>query len=413
MNQELNYLFPNLGLLREETVFYLHDGTHTSRSLLGVGNTHSLRFSSPNPDVFRQLDTFLRSPGWKMGYLSYELKNALEDLRSPDLNPHHWPALLFVRPRIVLSIEKGKVAVLQGEEEEDLEEILAAVQTPREKYQPEPLELQSRISKHEYLHQLEKVHYHIQRGDIYEMNFCQEFFHASANIDPSHTYTALHKQTQAPFSCYLRSRDHYLMCGSPERYLSKTGTEVISQPIKGTIRRGKDTEEDEALKAQLAADPKERSENIMITDLVRNDLNKVALPGSVQVPDLCGIYSFETVHQMISTVKATLPESCTIGELLQATFPMGSMTGAPKVRAMQLIDEMEHVQRGIYSGAVGFVDPEGNCDFNVVIRSLIYHAGKKYLSAMVGGAITAESIPENEYNECLLKAEALFKSLRS
>lgn len=406
-------MFPNLGLLREETMFYLHDGTHTGRSLLGIGNHHSLRFTHPHKDVYEQLDAFLKCPGWKMGYLSYDLKNATEDLRSNDLNPHHWPSLLFVVPRIVLSIERGKITILQGEDQPDLNSILEAIEAPHTDFDIETLELQPRISKHEYLHQLETVQKHIQRGDIYEMNFCQEFFHPNAHIEPSHTYTALHKQTKAPFSCYMRTSDHYLMCGSPERYLSKTGQKVISQPIKGTIRRGKNKEEDEVLKAALKSDPKERSENIMITDLVRNDLNKVAVPGTVTVPELCEIYSFETVHQMISTVEATLPPSCSIGELLKATFPMGSMTGAPKIKAMEIIDSLEHVQRGIYSGAVGYVDPEGNCDFNVVIRSLIYHAGKKYLSAMVGGAITAQSIAEKEYEECLLKAEALFQSLRS
>ena len=222
----------------------------------------------------------------------------------------------------------------------------------------------------------------------------------------------IHAATKAPFSAFFDWNDHSIMCGSPERYLKKLGNQLISQPIKGTMRRGADAEEDEALKAQLSADPKERSENIMITDLVRNYLSKVATKGSVQVDELCGIYTFETVHQMITTISAELKDGVSIAELIQATFPMGSMTGAPKVRAMQIIEELEVSKRGVYSGAMGYIDPEGNMDFNVVIRSLLYNKKKRYLSALVGGAITAASDPEREYDECLLKAQALFKALQ-
>lgn len=201
------------------------------------------------------------------------------------------------------------------------------------------------------------------------------------------------------------------MCGSPERYLRKIGNKVISQPIKGTAPRSADVEEDAQNIVRLKTDPKERAENIMITDLVRNDLSKSALPGSVKVEELCEIYSYQTVHQMISTISAQYPADLPFTKIIADTFPMGSMTGAPKVMAMKLIHEIEKKARGLYSGSVGYIDPNGDFDFNVVIRSLQYNAETNYLSAMVGSAITALANPETEYQECLLKADALFKAL--
>ncbi|CAN0604026.1 unnamed protein product, partial [Ectocarpus sp. 12 AP-2014] len=198
----------------------------------------------------------------------------------------------------------------------------------------------------------------------------------------------------------------YLRCGSPERYLKKNGQTVVSQPIKGTAARGLNEVEDEKLKVQLGNDEKERTENIMITDLVRNDLSKSALKGSVEVKEFCKVYTFEQVHQMISTIVSKVPKDKNPVELIQETFPMGSMTGAPKISAMKIIEELEETKRGLYSGTVGYFDPNGNFDFNVVIRSILYNATKKYVSFSVGSAITAKSNPEKEYQECLLKAKA-------
>ncbi|MCW9041190.1 MAG: anthranilate synthase component I family protein, partial [Flavobacteriales bacterium] len=222
----------------------------------------------------------------------------------------------------------------------------------------------------------------------------------------------LNKKSPTPFSCFVKQDDKYLLCASPERFIQKTGNDIISQPIKGTIKRGKDQQEDEQLKKVLFNDQKERSENIMIVDLVRNDLSKIAQKNSVKVDELCGIYTFPQVHQMISTVRAIVKENTTFEEIIQALFPMGSMTGAPKISAMQLIEKYEATRRGIYSGTVGYITPEKNVDFNVVIRSITYNDSLKYLSFMVGGAITALSIPEKEYEECLLKAKAMMEVLK-
>ncbi|MFY7988966.1 MAG: chorismate-binding protein, partial [Flavobacterium sp.] len=194
-------------------------------------------------------------------------------------------------------------------------------------------------------------------------------------------------------------------------YLRKEGLKVISQPIKGTARRSLDVKQDEQLKSDLAQNEKERSENIMIVDLVRNDLSHTATKGSVQVEELCQIYTFKQVHQMISTIVSEVENTTSPIEILRTTFPMGSMTGAPKISAMQIIEALEETKRGLYSGTVGYFTPTGDFDFNVVIRSILYNSQNKYLSFSVGSAVTAQAIPEMEYEECLLKAKAMFEVL--
>jgi para-aminobenzoate synthetase component 1 len=244
------------------------------------------------------------------------------------------------------------------------------------------------------------------------MNFCYEFFNENAEIDPFDTYKKLNELTSAPFSCFGKFNKNYILSGSPERYISKNKLKITSQPIKGTIARGANEIEDLVQIKNLKTNEKERSENIMIVDLVRNDLSKIAEKNSVKVDELCGIYTFETVHQMISSVSATIKPNISFIDILKATFPMGSMTGAPKIRAMELIEKYESTKRGVYSGCVGYVKPNGDFDFNVIIRTLLYDSKKKYLSCMVGGAITSKSREKEEYQETLLKAEALLQALK-
>jgi para-aminobenzoate synthetase component I len=244
------------------------------------------------------------------------------------------------------------------------------------------------------------------------VNLCQEFFAENTLLDPLAVFERLNALAEAPFSAFLRWQRRYLLSASPERFLKKTGRRVVSQPIKGTRRRGKNAEEDEHIRRELAASEKDRAENVMIVDLVRNDLSRHCLPGSVRADELFGIYTFPTVHQMISTVSGALPPGADGLRLLRDAFPMGSMTGAPKVMAMQLIEQYERSRRGLYSGALGYFDPDGDFDFNVVIRSVLYNAESGYVSASVGGAIVYDSDPEQEYEECMLKAEAMIASLR-
>ncbi|NJW51337.1 anthranilate synthase component I family protein [Salinimicrobium oceani] len=351
---------------------------------------------------------------WIFGYLSYDLKNDVEQLKSDNHDQLGFPDLFFFQPKRLFILRGGELemqylGVVDDEMEEDLEQLLQ-----KEHFGPEffsnheGIQVKPRISREDYYSKVEKILAHIHRGDIYEANFCQEFYAEEVGLDPLHTFSALNKISRPPFASFFKNHEHFLLSASPERYLQKIENTLISQPIKGTAPRDLlNPERDLRLCQELEQDSKERSENIMIVDLVRNDLSKTAKKGSVQVPELCKVYSFQQVHQMISTVTAQLEEGIPPVEVLKTTFPMGSMTGAPKISAMEIIEHYEESRRGLYSGAVGYFDPNGNFDFNVVIRSILYNAKNKYVSFSVGGAITSRSIPEKEYEECLIKAGAL------
>ena len=352
---------------------------------------------------------------WLFGYLSYDLKNDVEHLKSQNFDGLQFPDLYFFQPKKIFLL-KGNTVELQylnmcdDEVETDFEEIIQS-QISKVQSQKKPINIQQRISEENYLKKVEKMLTHIHRGDIYEANFCMEFFAEEANIEPVDIYQKLNQISASPFAVYFKKNQHYLLSASPERYLKKEEEKVISQPIKGTAKRNFDIELDEQNKVDLQNNPKERSENIMIVDLVRNDLSHTATKGSVEVEELCEIYSFKQVHQMISTIVSNVEHTTSSIEILRTTFPMGSMTGAPKISAMQIIEELEETKRGLYSGAVGYFTPTGNFDFNVVIRSILYNSENNYLSFSVGSAITSEAIPEKEYEECLLKAKAMFEVL--
>ncbi|MFN7045411.1 MAG: anthranilate synthase component I family protein [Flavobacterium sp.] len=352
---------------------------------------------------------------WLFGYLSYDLKNDTEDLQSNNFDGLAFPDLFFFQPKKLLLIKGNEVEIqylrlCDDEMEADFEEIISIA--PITHY-PSPIIIKQRISKENYLSKVSKMLEHIHRGDIYEANFCMEFYAEKAQIEPLEIYQKLNAISEPPFAVYFKNNFQYLLSASPERYLRKEGLKVISQPIKGTARRSFDLEQDEQLKFDLALNEKERSENIMIVDLVRNDLSHTATKGSVQVEELCQIYSFKQVHQMISTIVSEVENTTSPIEILRTTFPMGSMTGAPKISAMQIIEALEETKRGLYSGAVGYFTPNGDFDFNVVIRSILYNSQNQYLSFSVGSAITSQAIPENEYEECLLKAKAMFEVLQS
>jgi para-aminobenzoate synthetase component 1 len=244
---------------------------------------------------------------------------------------------------------------------------------------------------------------HIQRGDIYEINYCLEFYADEILINPFGVFKALNNFAQSPFASFFRSKDLFIMSATPERYLQRIDNKVVSQPIKGTAKRFLNQAADEKSKSDLKSNAKEVIENVMIVDLVRNDLSITAKKKSVQVEEICEVYTFNQVHQMISTISSEVEQETTSSTLLKTTFPMGSMTGAPKKSALSLIETFEDFRRGIYSGSVGYFDPKGNFDFNVIIRTLLYNAQKKYLSYGAGSALTARADAEKEYEECLLK----------
>ncbi len=351
---------------------------------------------------------------WLFGYLSYDVKNDTEELQSNNFDGLAFPDVFFFQPKKLFLIKGNQVEMqylrmCDYEMEADFSDIILSKlcdsATLRE------ITINQRISKENYLLKVSKMLEHIQRGDIYEANFCMEFYAENAKIDPLEIYHKLNTISEPPFAVYFKNQDHYLLSASPERYLRKEGTKVISQPIKGTSKRNENPILDEQLKSDLAQNEKERSENIMIVDLVRNDLSHTATKGSVQVEELCEVYTFKQVHQMISTIVSEVENTTSPVEIIRMTFPMGSMTGAPKISAMQIIETLEETKRGLYSGAVGYFTPNGDFDFNVVIRSILYNAKNEYLSFSVGSAVTSKAIPENEYEECLLKAKAMFEVL--
>ncbi|MBT0608424.1 aminodeoxychorismate synthase component I [Aequorivita echinoideorum] len=377
-------------------------------------------FTSVKTDQFGAFDKLKEyqsiTTDWIFGYLTYDLKNDVEKLSSNNFDGLDFPDLYFFQPKKIFlfthdSVELLYLNVVADKMDSDWQEILLTEIPEISTSEKNQFKICERTTKKTYLKKVNQMLQHINRGDIYEANLCQEFFSEFASIDPFAIFFHFNEISKAPFAAFLKLDHYFALSASPERYLKKEGKNVISQPIKGTAKRHKTNTEDALTAKNLAEDPKERSENIMITDLVRNDLSRFAEKGSVNVDELCKVYTFEQVHQMISTISCTISPQINSVEILRNTFPMGSMTGAPKISAMQIIEELEDSKRGLYSGAIGYFSPEADFDFNVVIRSILYNSNKKYISFSVGGAITASSIAENEYQECLLKANAMMKVL--
>ncbi|WP_298533606.1 aminodeoxychorismate synthase component I [uncultured Algibacter sp.] len=348
---------------------------------------------------------------WVFGYLSYDLKNDVEALNSKNMDGLGFSDLCFFQPKRLFLIKGNQLELnylnaVSDEISDDLHAVEHVREAPRGTVQKD-IRIKLRIHKDDYFEKVEYMLERIHRGDIYEANFCQEFYAEDTQINPLETYQKLNSISKPPFAAFVKIDDKYILSSSPERYIKKAGSHIISQPIKGTAKRAMNPDVDRDLMISLKNDKKERSENIMIVDLVRNDLSKTALKGSVQVEELCEIYTFDQVHQMISTVTSKVSSETHPVDIIKSTFPMGSMTGAPKISAMKIIESLEESKRGVYSGAIGYFAPSGDFDFNVVIRSILYNQTKKYVSYSVGGAITAKSDALKEYEECLVKAKAM------
>lgn len=401
---------------RFESVCYLdsngyRDNYGNINVFLAVGADDA--FVGDGNDTFGKLQQFIdRHPHtWIPGFLGYDLKNEIENLESRHVNRTEFPDAYFFVPTFVLLIGQYNVEIKGANPAIIYNEITATEVTA------EALgfrgHLQYRMKRPAYFEAFSALQRHIRQGDIYEVNLCQEFFSEHATLNPLEAYRRLNELSPTPFSCFFKYNQKYILSASPERFLSKTGSTLLSQPIKGTAPRGKNAEEDQQLKDTLLTNPKEISENIMIVDLVRNDLTRSAQPGSVKAAELLQVHSFKQVHQLVSTITCQLRADVSAAAAIRNTFPPGSMTGAPKISAMKLIDRYELSRRGIYSGAVGYFSPQGNFDFSVVIRTMLYNAESGYLSFHTGGAITEGADPEKEYNECLLKGKALFEVLKS
>jgi para-aminobenzoate synthetase component I len=384
---------------------------HSVECLAGAGIKNSISCNAGK--ALDELQAFRNiHPGWLFGHLGYDLKNEMEKLSSNHPDPIGFPDLYFFQPEIVIRIQDKKMIIEADNPEAVHHEIQQYVRS--EKPLRKTVSVRERITRNEYIDIIQHLRQHILRGDCYEINFCQEFYSENAYIDPVSIYKKLTAVSPNPFCALYRVGDRWLLCASPERFLKKQGERILSQPIKGTSPRitGNKVDDDEQRK-ELHDSAKERSENVMVVDLVRNDLSKVCVEGTVHVDELYGIYSFPQVHQMISTVSGELRKDRNFADIIRATFPMGSMTGAPKKMVMELIERYEKTRRGIFSGAVGYISPGDDFDFNVVIRSIMYNSTSRYLSFQAGSGITFYSDPAKEWEECILKAEAMKFVLQS
>lgn len=375
---------------------------------VGDRDEWAVGIGSPSPSVSEPRF----GSGACFGYAGYDLKNNFEELTSRHPDQDGFANSSWWSPRFFIWLGQGK-AVLQGAEGDEgagcafLKNFLA---DPGPVPPMAPAKWVRTTTKERYLEQVRKLLKHIHRGDIYELNYCTQRTAQLPEFDPYLAFTKLLAHSDAPYAAFLRTGDHFALCASPERFLRIQGDRLISQPMKGTRPRGRSMAEDAALAEELAQDPKELSENIMALDVSRNDLSRIATPGSVQVEELCAVKSYMNVHQMVSTVSARLREGTTPMDILRATFPMASMTGAPKVRAMQLIDEAEDMRRGLFSGTIGFFLPDGTADLNVVIRTVTWDASTGRAALISGGAITAASDPLKEYEECEHKAHTVLNA---
>lgn len=400
-----------------DSVAYLNSNDANKTSLIGFGSLDEFTINyNFRGDPFKELQIFIdKNPDWLFGYLTYDLKNYIELINSENEDRLEFPLLRFFIPEIVAVVNGDELEIHFHEEytsQQRIEQLISILNEPCNDSAQLDIQFAPAIIKEEYLRDVDSILQEIQLGNVYELNYCLAFESQVKNLNYCKLYAKLNNLSEAPFSVYYEDQTHVMMSASPERYLKKTGNTIISQPIKGTRPRLAGSE-DENQKHQLRNDPKEIAENIMITDLVRNDLSKIATANSVKVDELLGLYTFKTVHQLISSVSAQVKEGIRFTDIIKATFPMGSMTGAPKVKAMELIEKYEHRRRGLYSGAFGYISPTGDFDFNVVIRSLLYNKLKGELGFQVGSAITAKSIPEAEYQECMVKAKALLIATRS
>tara|TARA_B100001564_G_C20661213_1_gene681614 strand:+ start:493 stop:1791 length:1299 start_codon:yes stop_codon:yes gene_type:complete len=374
-----------------------------------IAGVDSLTHFSSNKDCLKSLKDFHnKHKDWLFGHISYGLKNEIESLN--DKNQNINDKLHFFVPKFLLFIKKNTLEVLTYESKENTDKFINII--PDFEYEKtDNIKLSCVESKEKYIKKINLIKENIQRGDIYEMNYCTEFFAKNVNIKPQQLFLKINSSTRSPFAAFMKLNDNFVLCASPERFLKKNCGVLISQPIKGTSARGSTVKEDNFLCNKLNNSEKDIAENIMIVDLVRNDLSKISKKSSVIVDELCNVYGFEYVYQMISTISSKVKSNIHFTDILMSTFPMGSMTGAPKLRAMELIDSYEQTNRNFYSGSLGYIDPYGDFDFNVIIRTIVYNTSQKYLSVGVGGAITAKSEPELEYKECLIKIKPIIKAL--
>ena len=399
------FCFLDNGNYDNEGTFFecmLAAGCKTSVSLSRINALETLRsFSDDNND-------------WLFGHLGYDLLNQRPADKRSTYNEVEFADGFFFIPAILLRLKQNELIIESAERDPaDVFNEIDQQDAFIKKNTNDSIALVNEIDETIYKNAIHALRAHILRGDCYEINFCQHFFARDASIDPLFYYYRLSQISPNPFGAFYKINDKYCLCASPERFLKKTGNRIISQPIKGTSKRDlANSVADAESKNYLLNSEKEKSENVMVVDLVRNDLSRICIEGSVYASELFGIYSFPQVHQMISTIEGEVDAATNWTEMINACFPMGSMTGAPKIKVMELIERYEHSPRGLFSGSIGYVTPERDFDFNVVIRSLLYDQSKQLISFKAGGGITFNSDPEKEYEESILKAGAIMTMLK-
>lgn len=394
---------PDWSALRDEGTFLYRAIADRGRAVLGVGIHHPCERPVFNSDGMVQ--------DWVFGHRCYDPGPDVPN-RLP-IKPDGLPMEQWWIPRVVVEWREDTVLVHALASDETNARDLASRLFPRSYAYSSlpPIAWRSITDRRTYLDNAAILLRHIQRGDIYEVNYCTERRARVKGFDPFAAFAMIMDRSKAPFAAFSRSGLNYAMCASPERFLAFEGRKILGQPMKGTRPRSQDEKEDLHLAETLRTDAKERSENIMALDVMRNDLSRVAARDSVRVEELCAIRSYHAVHQMISTVSAELRKDLDPMDALHAAFPMASMTGAPKIRAMQLIQEVEEDPRGLFSGTLGFFAPDGTGDLNVVIRTLLFDAANDALSLTTGSALTATCDPKMEWEECELKAASIMNAL--
>ncbi|MDO8445742.1 MAG: aminodeoxychorismate synthase, component I [Deltaproteobacteria bacterium] len=353
-----------------------------------------------------------------VGYFSYDLLHLLEEIPSKTIDDIGFPECHIAFYDTVIAIDhhenKGYVASITENKVDEVIDLLKTVGTAHltstDHRPPTTDHYKSNFTKEDYIKAVHKAKEFIAAGDIYQVNLSQRFS-TEIDISPYDLYLRLREASPAPFSAYLDFGKAALLSSSPERFLKVDGGYIETRPIKGTRPRGKTSEEDEMLKKELGQSEKDRAEHIMIVDLERNDLGRVCKYGTVMVEENMTVESFAQVHHMVSTVTGELKEGVSLMDIIKATFPGGSITGAPKVRAMEIIEELEPAKRGVYTGSIGYIGFNGKMDLNIAIRTMVVKDGKANFS--VGGGIVADSDPEAEYQETLDKAKGMMEALQS
>ena len=391
----------------QDSLFYLPFESEHRGHLFACGVEHVFEHDIADESSWGGLHDFRsRYSDWMFGWISYDAKSSIEQIERHTNQFQAPPEILWVVPKHLMEIRGEKIIIHKGNPE-----IHWKKWQTMQSESWSPIECTADVSEEEYLQDVRAIQHHIQRGDIYEVNYCMRFSAHAPGLSPPTLFKRLSMLVKAPMMGYVSWKGTHVICGSPERFLAKQGDFISAHPIKGTARRSSDPAADVQIAKALRASKKERAENTMIVDLMRNDLSRFAKRGSVRVPEWCEVHTFPTVHHLISKITCEVDQSTAWVDMLRYTFPMGSMTGAPKVSAMNIIQRYERQPRAIYSGTLGYLTPDGDFDMNVIIRSVIYQELSGQLTIGVGGAITDLSDPEAEYQECQLKVAAIMKAL--